>query len=107
MARSSPSTAPSRETDQAVRSFQKRKGLGVDGIVGPKTWKKLIRVLKRGKKGPAVRALQSQLVAKRRADLPVNGTFGARTRKETKRFQKHMGIGVDGVAGAVTWRNLL
>jgi Putative peptidoglycan binding domain/Penicillin-insensitive murein endopeptidase len=95
------------ETNQAVRRFQKRKGLAVDGVVGPKTWKKLVRVLERSDKGPAVRALQSELIAKRRAELVVNGKFGARTRKETKRFQKHMGIGVDGVAGPVTWRNLL
>ena len=95
------------ETHQAVRSFQKRKGLGVDGIVGPNTWKKLVRVLERGEKGPAVKALQSQLIAKRRSDMAVTGKFGARTEKETKRFQKHMGIGVDGVVGSTTWRNLL
>jgi len=95
------------ETDQAVRRFQKRKGLAVDGIVGPKTWKAVVRILERGRKGPAVRALQSELIAKRRSDLAINGKFGARTWRETKRFQKHMGIGVDGVVGAVTWRNLL
>jgi hypothetical protein len=95
------------ETDQAVRRFQKRKGLAVDGIVGPKTWKAVVRILKRGRKGPAVRALQSQLIAKRRSDLAITGRFGARTWQEAKRFQKHMGITVDGVVGPVTWRNLL
>lgn len=30
-----------RLTDFAVRAFQKRKGLVVDGIVGPKTWKEI------------------------------------------------------------------
>jgi hypothetical protein len=95
------------QTNQAVRRFQKRKGLAVDGIVGRLTWKAVVRSLERGKNGPAVRALQTQLIAKRRSDLPINGNFGVRTWRETKRFQKHMGIAVDGVAGPVTWRNLL
>lgn len=31
-------------TDNAVRAFQKAKGLSVDGICGPKTWEKLLGV---------------------------------------------------------------
>lgn len=31
-------------TDSALRSYQKTKGLGVDGICGPKTWAKLLGV---------------------------------------------------------------
>lgn len=30
-----------RATDEAVKRFQAEKGLGIDGIVGPKTWKAL------------------------------------------------------------------
>ena len=32
------------DTDEAVRKFQKAKGIGVDGIVGPVTWAKLLGV---------------------------------------------------------------
>jgi peptidoglycan hydrolase-like protein with peptidoglycan-binding domain len=28
-------------TDNAVRDYQKKNGLAVDGVVGPKTWAKL------------------------------------------------------------------
>lgn len=31
-------------TDSAVRAFQKKKGLSVDGSCGPKTWAKLLGV---------------------------------------------------------------
>jgi N-acetyl-anhydromuramyl-L-alanine amidase AmpD len=33
-----------RETEQAVRAFQRAHGLEVDGIVGPRTWRKLSQV---------------------------------------------------------------
>jgi peptidoglycan hydrolase-like protein with peptidoglycan-binding domain len=95
------------DTDKAVRSFQKRKRLEVDGIVGPATWRALAPTIQPGESGAAVRALQFQLRVKRAADLKLNGNYGARTRKQAKRFQKHMNLAVDGVVGENTWRNLL
>jgi peptidoglycan hydrolase-like protein with peptidoglycan-binding domain len=93
-------------TDAAVRSFQSTSGLGVDGIVGPATWGELVPQLSAGASGPAVRALQVELNAKRRLSLPVNGVFDAAVTGAVRAFQQHAGIGVDGVVGPVTWRNL-
>jgi peptidoglycan hydrolase-like protein with peptidoglycan-binding domain len=36
-----------RKTDGAVRKFQSDQGLGVDGIIGPKTWAHLVPLAKR------------------------------------------------------------
>ena len=46
------------KTEAAVKALQKEKGLGADGIVGPKTWAKLVVTVKKGSKGDAVRGVQ-------------------------------------------------
>jgi peptidoglycan hydrolase-like protein with peptidoglycan-binding domain len=94
-------------TTTAVRAFQTSKGLGVDGIVGPQTWGALVPTIREGASGPAVRALQVQLNEKRRLSLPVNGTFDASVANAVRTFQSHAGIGADGIAGPITWRNLV
>jgi peptidoglycan hydrolase-like protein with peptidoglycan-binding domain len=94
-------------TTSAVRTFQSARGLSVDGIVGPATWGALVPLLREGDAGSAVRALQVELNEKRRINLPVNGQFDSATAAAVRAFQQHAGIGVDGVAGPVTWRNLV
>jgi peptidoglycan hydrolase-like protein with peptidoglycan-binding domain len=94
-------------TANAVRTFQSTHGLTVDGIVGPATWAALVPLLREGNTGSAVRALQVELNEKRRINLSVNGQFDAATTAAVRAFQQHAGIGVDGVAGPVTWRNLV
>jgi peptidoglycan hydrolase-like protein with peptidoglycan-binding domain len=94
-------------TTTAVRAFQSAKGLGVDGIVGPQTWGALAPTISQGASGPAVRALQVELNAKRRLSLPVDGVFSAAVRSAVVSFQSHAGIGADGIVGPVTWRNLV
>lgn len=93
-------------TDSAVKSFQSANGLGADGIVGPATWGKLVPQISAGASGPAVRALQVELNAKRRLSLEVNGQFNAAVTDAVRTFQQHAGIGADGVVGPETWRNL-
>ncbi|TDV48860.1 peptidoglycan hydrolase-like protein with peptidoglycan-binding domain [Actinophytocola oryzae] len=93
-------------TTTAVRNFQTARGLGVDGIVGPATWAALAPQISQGASGSAVRALQVELNAKRRLSLPVNGVFDASVTTAVRNFQSHAGIGVDGVVGPTTWKNL-
>jgi peptidoglycan hydrolase-like protein with peptidoglycan-binding domain len=94
-------------TTTAVRAFQSAKGLAVDGIVGPATWAALVPQISQGASGPAVRALQVELNEKRRLSLSVNGVFDAAVTTAVRDFQSHAGIGVDGVVGPTTWRNLV
>jgi peptidoglycan hydrolase-like protein with peptidoglycan-binding domain len=94
-------------TRSAVVAFQQSKGLTADGVVGPATWGALAITVRQGDSGPAVRALQSQLNAKRGAGLSVDGAFGAGTQTAVHTFQSHAGLSVDGVVGPVTWKNLL
>jgi peptidoglycan hydrolase-like protein with peptidoglycan-binding domain len=94
-------------TAGAVRTFQSRRGLTVDGIVGPQTWGALVQTVRQGSTGAAVRALQAQLNKKRRLSLAVDGVFGPATNSAVRTFQSHAGIGVDGIVGPTTWRNLI
>lgn len=94
-------------TAGAVRSFQASRGLDQDGVVGPQTWGALVPTVRQGSTGPAVRALQAQLNKKRRLGLAVDGNFGPATNSAVRTFQGHAGIGVDGVVGPTTWRNLI
>ncbi|MDQ3401832.1 MAG: penicillin-insensitive murein endopeptidase [Actinomycetota bacterium] len=94
-------------TDASVRDFQRAKGISVDGVVGPGTWGHLAVTIQQGATGPAVRALQVGLNAKRRTNNAVTGTFDAATRTAVVAFQQHSGISADGIVGPTTWRNLV
>ncbi|WP_326569971.1 penicillin-insensitive murein endopeptidase [Actinacidiphila glaucinigra] len=94
-------------TRSAVVDFQQSKGLTADGIVGPATWGALAITVRQGDNGPAVKAVQALLNAKRGFGLTVDGAFGPATDSAVRTFQSHAGIGVDGVVGPTTWKNLL
>ena len=121
------------ETEESVRSFQRQFNLTVDGIIGPKTWSKLIEVyktlepyildssgkfikypgyvLKRGKRGESVRLIQTWLDAinSKYPFIPavtVDGIFGDRTREAVMIFQRWAGLVDDGIVGKLTWDKL-
>ena len=99
-------------TENAVERFQSARGLGVDGIAGPRTLAALrTSVLYPGTgyagAGSAqVRRLQRQL---RRAGFnagPIDGRYGPQTEAAVRRFQAAYGLQVDGIAGAHTFGQL-
>jgi peptidoglycan hydrolase-like protein with peptidoglycan-binding domain len=102
-------------TEAAVRAFQKKQGLAVDGWAGPQTLAALRRVtaprpapapssgkLVRGATGPAVQQLQTLLRKAGHYHGNIGGTFGVQTEAAVKAFQARNGLTVDGWAGPQT-----
>ncbi len=117
------------ETERAVKDFQRIFDLDVDGIVGPKTWKKICvmyailkqlypelivkdtvpsyKVLKFGDKGEDVKKLQEDLNMVLKGvqgfkRLNEDGIFGGETERAVMMFQKMYGLTVDGIVGPNT-----
>lgn len=99
-------------TKNAVKAYQKAKGLTQDGIAGKKTvtalggnWTVFERVLKDtapNMQGEDVRALQILLNGVARATLEVDGDFGTKTAAAVRSYQGAKGLAVDGAAGKNT-----
>jgi peptidoglycan hydrolase-like protein with peptidoglycan-binding domain len=94
------------DTTATVKRFQKANRLPQDGSLGPNTWPKLVVQIKRGSKGSAVKAAQSQLKS-RGYKVGVDGSFGAGTDTAVKSFQKKQGLKADGIVGQSTWMALV
>ena len=116
-------------TAAAVRAFQRREGLTVDGVVGRTTWTALYdefrsiqsdngtpnaypgTPLRQGSRGQNVRLVQFWLKIARTVyaslrSVTVDGVFGAATAAAVKRFQSYFGLTSDGVVGRTTWQKL-
>lgn len=112
-----------KETDKAVKQFQKDKGLVIDGKVTAALISMLDEelsqpnikddkivtgsFLKKGDSGSAVVALQTALKKKNTGySMTVDGVFGSETLKSLKAFQKDHNLKADGVAGPETFKAL-
>jgi N-acetylmuramoyl-L-alanine amidase len=104
------------ELARAVRAFQQRRGLIVDGVVGRQTyvaldgarWKLGDRLLSHIpghlQQGDDVAELQQRLLALGFTPGRVDGVFGGNTEQAVRRFQRGVGLGVDGSVGPETLR---
>ena len=116
-------------TAAAVRAFQRKYGLTVDGVVGRDTWTELYdqfrsiqsdngtpnaypgTALREGSSGQNVRLVQFWLKIARTvysslSNVTVDGKFGSATTAAVRRFQTYFGLTSDGVVGRTTWNKL-
>jgi hypothetical protein len=102
-------------TKTAVRRFQRRAHLVPDGIVGPLTRRALghygrhrlgERMLRTGRQGWDVAALQFALATHGFPSGSFDGGFGPHTNAALLRFQRYAHLGRDGVAGPATFAAL-
>ncbi|GAA2784254.1 peptidoglycan-binding domain-containing protein [Crossiella cryophila] len=111
-------------TLSAVKDFQRKHGINDSGIVGSKTWQKLVGVLPKfrtenlwattpqlnpGDRNPAaVTQVIDHLMRITDGEVPggANGVYDAPLADVVKQFQRQVGIKDSGIVGAKTWHAL-
>ena len=109
-------------TQQAVKKFQKAKGLTQDGVASTATLNAIASALKNagidngttgtttalreGDKGTAVTELQTMLKKLNYYYGSITGNFGSLTKQAVRKFQADNKLTVDGVAGTTTLNKL-
>ena len=104
--------------DRAVRAFQQQRGLFVDGVVGPATYRVLDEARWRlGDRllthvpgnllaGDDVVALQQRLLDLGFKVGRIDGRFGHQTELAVREFQRNVGVPPDGTCGPATLKAL-
>ena len=104
-------------TDRALRQFQQERGLSVDGIVGPESYRalaaarwrlgdRLLSLATRMYVGDDVAALQERLLELGFDAGRADGVFGQRTERALRGLQREYGLVPDGTCGPATLRAL-
>jgi peptidoglycan hydrolase-like protein with peptidoglycan-binding domain len=87
-------------TEKAVRDFQAKEKIMVDGLAGPDTFTHMglpeLVYLQVGSIGETVKKLQTEL------GITADGRYGPGTAKAVKDFQTKNGLTADGIAGPTT-----
>ena len=98
-------------TRAAIVRFQRRRGLPVDGVVGPRTRRAFgkrgrpafgARIMKRGDRGWDVAAVQYILARRGYPPGAIDAVFGPMTDTALRNFQRAYGLAADGLAGPLT-----
>jgi N-acetylmuramoyl-L-alanine amidase len=101
-------------TERAVQAFQQSRGLSVDGLVGPETWRaldaarwwlgarNLYHAVPTPLVGEDIRTLQERLLEMGYDVGRADGSFGAGTARAVAQFQREVGLTPDGACGPQT-----
>jgi peptidoglycan hydrolase-like protein with peptidoglycan-binding domain len=98
-------------TKTAIVHFQRRRGLAVDGVVGPQTRRAFgkrgrpafgSRTMKRGDRGWDVAAMQYILARRGYPPGAIDAVFGPMTDTALRNFQRAYGLSADGLVGPQT-----
>ena len=94
-------------TENAVKEFQLKNKMNVDGKVGANTWNVPYPgiVLRSGASGGTVRLVQQKLNSLGER-LNADGRYGAATAAAVQRFQRRNGLTADGSVGQATWEKM-
>jgi peptidoglycan hydrolase-like protein with peptidoglycan-binding domain len=100
-------------SEKALRDFQSKHGLNVDGICGLNSWDKLKTapvqkpkpafpnvLIKEGSKGEYVKMVQ------RVVGVSPDGDFGTKTKAAVKTWQAKHGLVADGQVGKLSWSKM-